>query len=364
MQPARPAPNFDPNAAFHDFEQSLERFTVTPTHEGGRPFVLVYSLVNWWRSLWYGHRVTQAERLHHAVYGKSEGTFDPISSSQLSKGCLRVFSILLHLDRGGLVHRFQRSGIEDSRLPMSNLEELHTIIKAMGLRDADAKNLAQQFHEKQWEFCPIDLDIDMSRHFDKEYIMPICQKQKINDNGGSATGIYLIEVQAEFVSADLKKSASKYNSKKDNFGYVSQASHAAYRTSTNGADQRYQFALKTFHNGNYELFDNERKAFNGLKHHEGMVGYLGEYSHDCHPSSSSSKHTSQVGAPKPMERTWNILLEYGDLDLDEYFLERLPPVFPDEILGFWEDLFEVGDAIKGVHNLEYGKGELAEEYYG
>lgn len=65
-----------------------------------------------------------------------------------------------------------------------------------------------------------------------------------------------------------------------------------------------------------------------------------------------------------MDRTWNILLEYGDLDLDEYFLERLPPVFPINILGFWEDLFEVGDAIKGVHNLEYGKGELAEQYYG
>lgn len=65
-----------------------------------------------------------------------------------------------------------------------------------------------------------------------------------------------------------------------------------------------------------------------------------------------------------MEKTWNILLEYGDLDLEEYFFERLPPAFADEILGFWQDLFEVGDAIKGVHNLEYGKGELAEHYYG
>jgi hypothetical protein len=236
MQPARPAPNFDPNAAFRDFEQSLKRFTVTPTHEGGRTFVLVYSLVNWLRSLWGNHGVTQAERLHHAVYGKSEGYFDPISSSQLSKGCLRVFSILLDLDRGDLVHQFQRNGIEDSRLPMSNLEELHTIIKAMGLKGADAKNLAQQFHVKQWEFCPIVLYIEMSRHFDKEYIIPICQKQKINDKGGSAKGIYLIEVQEEFVSRDLKKRTSKYNSKKDNFGYVSQVPHAAYRTSAKGAD--------------------------------------------------------------------------------------------------------------------------------
>lgn len=86
-----------------------------------------------------------------------------------------------------------------------------------------------------------------------------------------------------------------------------------------------------------------------------MVRYLGEYTHEGH----QVRGTSQVS-----EKTYNILLEYGDLDLDEYFLERLPPVFPTEIIRFWRDLFEVGEAIRGVHNLKYGKGEFAEDYYG
>ncbi|KAG4441125.1 hypothetical protein IFR05_003415 [Cadophora sp. M221] len=344
-RPARPALSFDTTAAFRAFEQALKRRTVTPAYDGAKPFVRVHSLIKWWRGSWDGHDMTQAERLHHAVYANSEGPFGPISASQLSKGCLRVFSILLDLERGYLVHKFQNSGIEDSRLPFSNVE-LHTTIMGMGLENAEARALAEKFHAKQWSFCPIDLSTDMSKNFDKKYIMPICQKQKINEKGGSATGIYLIEVQEEFVSADLKQSASKYNSREDGFGF------------------RYQFALKTFHDGNYDLFDNERRAFSGLKNHEGMVGYLGWYSHVCDPPPSSSQHPSHTVASKVMEKTWNILLEYGDLDLEEYFLERLPPVFADEILGFWEDLFEVGGAIKGVHNLEYGKGELAEQYYG
>jgi hypothetical protein len=121
------------------------------------------------------------------------------------------------------------------------------------------------------------------------------------------------------------------------------------------APQRYQFALKTFSESKRDLFDNEIQAFTGLKNHEGMVQCLGGYSHEGHHALES---------PETCNKTHNILLEYGDLDLDEYFFERLPPVFPTEILGFWEDLFEVAVAIKGVHNLEYGKGELAEQYYG
>lgn len=86
-----------------------------------------------------------------------------------------------------------------------------------------------------------------------------------------------------------------------------------------------------------------------------MVQYLGEYTHAGHQG---------LGTPDASDKTYNILLEYGDLDLDEYFVERLPPVFPTEIMRFWKDLFEVSEAIKGVHNLKHGKGELAEDYYG
>ncbi|KAE9370120.1 kinase-like protein [Stipitochalara longipes BDJ] len=327
--------------AFQDFERTLTQFTVKPTHKGGREFVLIESLSNWLRSQWPDHTCSQADRLLKAVYynHNQKGLFEPISVDQLlskQNECLLVFSILLVLKRGFLVDRFQRHGIVDLQIPIS-LERLQTRIKEMELGELEPNKLASSFYEKQYLFCPLIIYRDMARNYDKEYIMPICQKQKINDKSGIATGIYLVEVQEQFVEKDLRTGAVRYQNIKDGFGY------------------RYQFALKTFHQSNYELFANEVQAFKALKNHEGMVKYLGEYTHEDHRTS---------GSAASLDKTFNILLEYGDLDLDEYFLERLPPVLPSEIMRFWKDLFEVSEAIKGVHNLKHGEEEFAEDYYG
>jgi hypothetical protein len=209
-------------AAFRDFEKSLEKFTVKPAHKHGRSYVLSQSLVKWLTSPWPGHTFTQADRLHKAVYHKVPG-FDPISAEQLStepNGCLLVFSILLVLHEGVLVDRFQRRGIVDSQIPMS-LERLQKGIRGMELSEAEASNLANDFYAKQWLFCPIIIFRNMDRYYEKEHIMPICQKQKINDKAGSATGIYLIEIQEQFVDNNLRAVAVKYQDKKDGFGYVS-----------------------------------------------------------------------------------------------------------------------------------------------
>jgi hypothetical protein len=216
-------------AAFRDFEESLKKFTVKPTHKGGRSFVLTRSLLKWLYELWPGHNVTQAARLHKAVYHNSGGPFYPISPEQLSakqNGCLLVFSILLGLRKGELVDRFQRQGIVDTQIPMT-LEQLRKNIRTMGMIDEDAESLATSFYEKQWLFCPIFFFRNMDKYYPKERIIPICQKQRINDKGGSATGIYLIEVQEQFISDDLKEVAVKYEDKKDGFGYVSPNFYAA-----------------------------------------------------------------------------------------------------------------------------------------
>jgi hypothetical protein len=210
--------------AFRDFEHMLERFTVKPTHKGGRKFVLAESLVNWLGSPWPEHpKNSQADRLHKAVYYNNNTLFDPISPEQVSSkqnGCLLVFSILLILRRGVLVDRFQKRGIVDSKIPMP-LESLRTQVKAMELSDTDPNKLACSFFDKQYLFCPVIIFRNMDRYYDKELIMPICQKQKINDKAGSATGIYLIEVQEQFVEKDLKMNAVRYEDRKDGFGYVS-----------------------------------------------------------------------------------------------------------------------------------------------
>lgn len=101
-------------------------------------------------------------------------------------------------------------------------------------------------------------------------------------------------------------------------------------------------------------------AFQRLQDHEGMVRYLANYGHKERKSLQDPNSASpQEDAVKD---TYNILLEYCDLDLDEFFIERFPPVLESEVEAFWTALFEVADAVEFIHNLKDSYEE--EEYRG
>ena len=95
-----------------------------------------------------------------------------------------------------------------------------------------------------------------------------------------------------------------------------------------------------------EVYNNEKQAFDGLRQHTGVVQCLADFTH------------------KETRNTYNILLEFGELDLDEFFAERLPPAFQVETEAFWKDLFEVADALEGIHNLKVNVNGNVEEYHG
>lgn len=126
------------------------------------------------------------------------------------------------------------------------------------------------------------------------------------------------------------------------------------------------FALKEYKEGNRALYINERNAFLGLQEHEGMVRYLAEYSHEQNNSSPSSPLTAMSDdSDGGTTTTHNILLEYGEMDLDEFFIMRKPPVLQTEIESFWKGLFEVADAVEGIHNLKIKSGDnTVQEFHG
>lgn len=96
-----------------------------------------------------------------------------------------------------------------------------------------------------------------------------------------------------------------------------------------------------------------------------MVQYLGHYEHEEIQLPSHAPETVVTAKEEEVTRTtYNILLEYGDMDLDEFFAERLPPVLQTEVEAFWKDLFEVADAVERIHNLEDRTGGVVQEYYG
>ncbi|KAL8658704.1 MAG: hypothetical protein Q9226_000818 [Calogaya cf. arnoldii] len=62
--------------------------------------------------------------------------------------------------------------------------------------------------------------------------------------------------------------------------------------------------------------------------------------------------------------TFNLLLEFGECDLDEFFAHRNPPVLQDETDQFWKALFEVADALDGLHNPQIPTHGVVRELLG
>jgi hypothetical protein len=96
-----------------------------------------------------------------------------------------------------------------------------------------------------------------------------------------------------------------------------------------------------------------------------MVRYLGDYGlRQAVPVTSPSDSLARGPKKDVFKNTYNILLEYGDLDLDDFFYERLPPVLDEEVAGFWTAMLDIAKAVDGIHNLKADRGELVDKYRG
>jgi hypothetical protein len=97
---------------------------------------------------------------------------------------------------------------------------------------------------------------------------------------------------------------------------------------------------------------NERKNYQTLGDQEGMVRYLGDIVNRkaCPELGATSGDDNSNGSASV---DYNILLEYGEFDL-QMFLEqnRLPPFLQVEIENFWRDIFQIAEALNRIHNLK------------
>jgi len=89
-----------------------------------------------------------------------------------------------------------------------------------------------------------------------------------------------------------------------------------------------------------------------------MVRYLGAY----HQEASIQP---RPGHDNPQRiSTHHILLEYGNRDLETLFFEEIPPILQNDIEAFWDNLFEVADAVSRIHNLTIEDDGIPTQYYG
>jgi hypothetical protein len=350
----------DHDAVRSEFKKMLK--TCTKTGACGRPYVLVEKLTNWLKSevkLESGVTATWVDRLLEAAYPDRNYPGSPIESpEQFREGescSLLVFSILFSIELDHLIDRFE-GNISDSQLPITDFNRLRRAFK--GMSPSDANRHVQDFDSMQWQFCPAKFTLYSKNDWEAKRVLPISRKEQINDKGGTAT-LWQIEVHEEFLGQPLRDAVpdSRYDLN-DGFGNVSSLSLRS--TDLHGCPsfkwsclltvaKRYHFALKQFSESNENLFKNEMMAFRALRKHEGMVRCLAKYTHeelDC------STTTLEAGVEERTKNTHNILLEFGEDDLDTFFAGQQPPVLQAEIEKFWMALFEIANAIDGVHNLK------------
>lgn len=71
-----------------------------------------------------------------------------------------------------------------------------------------------------------------------------------------------------------------------------------------------------------------------MSKNKGMLTYLSDY---------TFRHGNDT--------THTIILEFAEGDLSEYFL-RSPPVLPDQIIQFWNDIADVPSTLKDLHEFK------------
>ena len=93
-----------------------------------------------------------------------------------------------------------------------------------------------------------------------------------------------------------------------------------------------------------------------------MVRCLGDYSQT--EVTWQRKDVDSDSKPTMTRVLHNILLEYGELDLEELFFGHSPPMLSKEISLFWKNLSVIAHAIAGIHQFEIPRGGVQQAYHG
>ncbi|KAK0708648.1 hypothetical protein B0H67DRAFT_345676 [Lasiosphaeris hirsuta] len=246
--------------------------------------------------------------------------FTPTTAESISKSVI-VFAILLCLGYGRWIDSFQQY-FDDNNLDAPLPEALIVLLK-------DNPEVLNRFDEERWAFNPAKIE-DMCNH-SKAYtggrwILPFCRREYVG-GGGTAT-VDGITVPEDLVPDTLKDALL---AKDPNRGYEFQDKIFGLC---------YQFAIKSYRDDYHRVFKTETRNFSGINGLKGVVECFGWY----------TEETVDTGQP---QTTHNILLEYGDQDLDEYLALKYPPVLTSEIIDFWENIFGVATTLNEVHTFSY-----------
>jgi hypothetical protein len=245
---------------------------------------------------------------------------------------LRVFAVLLYIERGKMISHFMNSGLCDDKLPLTKHSAKEM---ACGSFELVQQRWWPQFEEAQWKFHVPTFGYQLATCWPDRTILPFQKKEALNSKGGTAT-VYRVEIHADYLSRDLKDriagAKDKSNASVSTSFVTSALTNLEQPSSNTHVLPTYQFALKTFHPGHQELYEQEKnayKALRGLGNRIDTVGFFGSFVHGG---------------------THNIILEHADRgDLEEFFADRRPPTDSAGIVSIWKATSGLAEGLAHLH---------------
>lgn len=230
--------------------------------------------------------------------------FPPIDPEDILRSHTAVFCILLHLGRGQCVEDFiSYEELSDSRLPF---DPKHP--PAEFSFDDEGPNFLQQFCEKQWMYCVATFDRHMlHKHFGRQRLLPITCKEPLRHEGiAERSVIELYGPHNKLVIPSKDNASSNLNSN--------------------------TFELKRYPLPDGEsLYREEVNGFRSVKQEDSIRRFYGSFIHGDH---------------------FNLLLQFPDKgSLEEYFRKETPPSRGQDIISFWEGLFQLIKGLKTIHSV-------------
>ncbi|RDL30168.1 uncharacterized protein BP5553_10446 [Venustampulla echinocandica] len=227
----------------------------------------------------------------------------PISPKEVVGAYSKVFCILICIGKIDFLPLFMScDDLNDAHLPFK-LHEPPTEFPV----DPTSPTFFKDFCDKQWRFCPPDIDANCNRRLDQRYILPFTSKTE-KFKGASST-ISTIEIYPRH-------------------HFLPSLKHETNRSTT-------IFALKTYRGTDAEKsWNNEVRAFQKFRdpseESPNVVGFYTAFKHGniCHA-----------------------ILEYADRgSLEQYLEANKPPVDGVDVARFWKRALGLIRGLKDLHN--------------
>ncbi|KAK2764155.1 protein kinase domain protein [Colletotrichum kahawae] len=342
-----------PNDIHTEFLYYLQSDGIRRTNFEGKDFYFPRQISRWLLQKGSNATSSRAARLFSAIYDNREsstGKFFPALKDRDVERDPILFAILVQMECGHMLHIF-RNSIGDNHLGFHNLSHLYTDIEQALKEDKVTlpnrytglgyAGVTADFERQRWAFHPALNVLEMvEAGIEGKSILPFFDREIINE-GGTA------EVHHHKIHVDLVESEN-----------LRQILEPRKRDRQTGIEY-YEFAVKTYLKGFDDIYKLESDAFKGFNGTNdpgslGVVTYLGEY----------TRHDRGGDGVSAQGDTRHIMLEFGEQDLDEYLADTYPPVLNEEIIAFWESLFQIANTLARIHQLEHVRGDRVQKYVG